>query len=212
MNIYEKMQTMRVKLQSKNLNKSGENKFAGYKYYELGDFLPTINMLMMEHKCMGAVTFTKEEAILTIVDCEKPEAAPLVFTSPMAEVSLKGAHDIQNLGAVETYQRRYLYMAAFEIVESDFFDATQGAPQPEQQTQRKKTQNNQKKLSEDMSARLNDAVKGYASMTGKTTKEIMADIQKEIGKPSSQMDDIDGELVLEIINGWSEMYIEELGV
>ena len=50
----------------------------------------------------------------TIYDMESSDT--LVFTSPMVESEVKGATKIQNLGAVETYQRRYLYMTAFEIM------------------------------------------------------------------------------------------------
>ena len=129
LNIYEKLQKVRVELQGKNLKKSGENKFAKYKYYELGDFLPTINKLFLEHKLFSQVTFTSEEAMLRIVDIEKPESY-VVFTSPMADADLKGCHAIQNLGAVQTYQRRYLYMTALEIVEHDALDATTGKDEP----------------------------------------------------------------------------------
>lgn len=129
MNIYEKLQTARVALQAKNIKKSGKNTYSNYNYYELADFLPEIMQLMAEHKMTSIITFTKEQAILTLVDIEKPEAQ-IVFTSPMAGASLKAAHEIQNLGAVETYQRRYLYMTAFEIVEADVIDITQGKPTP----------------------------------------------------------------------------------
>jgi hypothetical protein len=43
----------------------------------------------------------------------------------MAEANLKGTHPIQNLGAVETYSRRYLYVTALEIVEHDALDSSQ---------------------------------------------------------------------------------------
>ena len=42
MNIYEKLQTARVELQKTALKKSGVNKFAGFKYFELGDFIPAV--------------------------------------------------------------------------------------------------------------------------------------------------------------------------
>ena len=42
MNIYEKIQLVKEEILESNLKKSGENKFAGFKYYELADFLPTI--------------------------------------------------------------------------------------------------------------------------------------------------------------------------
>ena len=123
MNLYEKIQAVRVELQNSNIKKSGMNKFAGYSYHELSDFLPTINILCQKHKLFAHVSFFSENATLTIVDAEKPDSA-LYFNSPMAEANLKGCHPIQNMGAVQTYQRRYLYMAAFEIVEHDALDAT----------------------------------------------------------------------------------------
>lgn len=131
MNIYEKLQTMRVALQTQNIKKGGKNTYAKYDYYELADFLPQINKLMAENKVTSIVTFTKETATLTLVDCEKLDAR-IEFTSPMAAAQLKGVHEIQNLGAVETYQRRYLYMVAFEIVEADVVDASQGKTEPAQ--------------------------------------------------------------------------------
>jgi len=48
----------------------------------------------------------------------------------MADAHLKGCHPIQNLGAVETYSRRYLYVTALEIVEHDALDATTGQDTP----------------------------------------------------------------------------------
>jgi hypothetical protein len=48
----------------------------------------------------------------------------------MAEANLKGCHPIQNMGAVQTYSRRYLYVSALEIVEHDALDATTGSEAP----------------------------------------------------------------------------------
>lgn len=125
MSIYKKLQTCRIKLQSIKFNKSGNNKFAGYKYFELGDFLPSIQTLFDEQGLCGIVSFTNEFATLTIYDVDSD--AQIVFTSPMADASLKGCHPIQNLGAVQTYQRRYLWTTAMEIVENDAIDAVIGS-------------------------------------------------------------------------------------
>lgn len=122
MNVFEKLQMARIQLQSKKLNKSGHNKFAGYKYFELGDFLPEINKIFAELKLFSAVSFGKDMAELRITNAEKPDEV-VIFTSPMADANLKGCHPIQNLGAVETYTRRYLYVSALEIVEHDALDS-----------------------------------------------------------------------------------------
>lgn len=126
--VYAKLQKARMKLQAAPIKKSGHNKFAGYQYFELGDFLPTINEIFNELGLCSTVSFTKDYAELRIVDTDN--GGSIVFSSPMAEANLKGCHPIQNLGAVETYSRRYLYVTALEIVEHDALDATTGQDAP----------------------------------------------------------------------------------
>ena len=140
MNIYQKMQSAKVQLQELNLKKTGNNKSAGYTYFELTDFLPALNKIMADIGLASCVSFTPETATLTIINSENPEEK-LEYTSPMASANLKGAHEIQNLGASQTYERRYLYMAAFDIVESDALDATQNKPDARGETNRRNTQN-----------------------------------------------------------------------
>lgn len=125
MNIYKKLAEARVKLQEAELKKSGLNKFAGYEYFELSDFLPKINEINKELGICTVISFGAEYAIMMIIDVDKPEDS-IELKSPMKEATLKGCHPIQNLGAIQSYQRRYLYMAAYEIVENDMLDATTG--------------------------------------------------------------------------------------
>jgi len=120
----------RFKLLSTEMKKSGLNKFAGYSYFELGDFIPHIQTIFNEVGLCGVVSFDTVQATLCITDTE--DGSQIVVTSPMAEANLKGAHPIQNLGAVLSYQRRYLWMAAMEIVEHDIIDSgPAAAPKPE---------------------------------------------------------------------------------
>ena len=126
--VYQKLQQARIKLQSTQLKKSGHNKFAGYQYFELGDFLPTINQIFAELKLCSTVSFDENTATLKIFDHEF--GGLIRFTSPMAEAQLKGCHPVQNLGATQTYLRRYLYVLALEIVEHDSLDATTGSEAP----------------------------------------------------------------------------------
>ena len=121
MNVYEKLQKARVELQNKRLSKSGFNNFSKYAYFELSDFLPTINQICLDLKLMTQTSFTHDMATLKIINTEKPEEV-IEFTSPMASVQMKGCHEMQNIGAAETYQRRYLLVTAFEIVENDVLD------------------------------------------------------------------------------------------
>ena len=127
MNIFEKIQVVRVELRHTKLKMSGKNKFANYEYMELDDFLPTLNELMNKYKMTAIASFTREKAILTAIDCEKPEDR-YTIESPFGTADLKGCHEVQCIGAVETYQRRYLYQAMFDIAESDGLNKSQGDP------------------------------------------------------------------------------------
>ena len=124
MEVYRKLALARARLRAQVLKKSGKNKFAGYEYFELGDFLHPTLQIFDELGLIGIVSFTKDEASLSIVDVEG--GGEIVITSPFGSAALKGCHEVQNIGAVETYQRRYLWVAAMEIVEHDALDATTG--------------------------------------------------------------------------------------
>lgn len=139
-NIYRKLAKARVELQRKSLKKSGINKFANFNYFQLDDFLPAINEIFneiglvshfnIEPKKMtrtinesGVVTEKEEpeRAILTIINIERPTET-LVFASDTAEAGTKGATEIQQLGSKHTYMRRYVWIEAMEITESDGID------------------------------------------------------------------------------------------
>lgn len=132
MKVYKKLSEARVALQSRELTKSGHNKFAGYKYFELGDFLPAIQEIFNTVGLVDVISFTDDVATMTIYAHE--DGSSVTFTSPMGSASLKGCHEVQNIGAVETYQRRYLYTVAMAVVESDALDATTGGVAPETKT------------------------------------------------------------------------------
>jgi hypothetical protein len=123
MSVFTKLNQARIKLQNTELSKSGHNKFAGYRYFELGDFLPTVQNIFADLGLCGIVSYGTEIASLTIVDTE--DNSNIVITSPMGSAALKGCHEVQNIGAVETYQRRYLWVTAMEIVEHDALDASE---------------------------------------------------------------------------------------
>ena len=120
--VHKKLMQARIALQNAPLKKSGHNKFAGYSYFELGDFIPTINQIFADVGLCGVVSYDAEIASLTITDVD--DGTNIVITSPMADANLKGCHPIQNLGAVETYTRRYLWVTAMEIVEHDALDSS----------------------------------------------------------------------------------------
>lgn len=184
MNIYEKLQCMRVELQKKKIHKSGRNKFAGYDYFELSDILPHINQLQEKHKTCSFITFDREIAKLTILNSEKVDEK-IEFTIPMATLSLKGANEVQNLGGCQTYSRRYLYLNAFEIVEHDYFDAIQGKSSESEVSLKSKRQV------------LNNLTAKYSSVSGKSLKDISEHLASKVGKNLKNIDEAES---IELIN------------
>jgi hypothetical protein len=128
MSVHKKLTEARVKLLNTTLKKSGLNKFAGFQYFELGDFLPAITNIFSEVGLCGVVSFSHDLATLTITDIESGKE--ILITSPLVEVQMKGCLPIQGLGAQQTYIRRYLWVTAMEIVEHDALDANVGKPEP----------------------------------------------------------------------------------
>ena len=126
MNIYHKLQKARIALQNTALKKSGHNKFANFKYFELGDLLPHINNIFDDLGLVSNFSIADGMANLTIIDVDNPEYT-MAFTSPIADASVKGTTPVQSLGAVHTYLKRYLYFNALEIVENDVLDANVGS-------------------------------------------------------------------------------------
>lgn len=125
-NVYIKLISARLQLQKMNIKKSGENKYSGFKYFELSDFIPPLNEILAEHRLCTNFSIDGDKATLTIINCEAPEET-ISFTSPIAEAQLKGCTPIQAVGAVHTYMKRYLYLNALEIVEDDILDKNAGA-------------------------------------------------------------------------------------
>ena len=124
-NIYQKLMEVRTNFHKLELKKSGHNKFANFKYFELGDFLVPATKLLNEEGLCPIVTFNNEVAKMVLVNTDNPSET-IEFTSPMRDLELKGANSMQSLGGCETYQTRYLYIQLLNIVESDSFDAVSG--------------------------------------------------------------------------------------
>ena len=136
-NVYQKLLEARVLFMEEDVKKSGKNMKMSYKYFELQDIVPVATPIFQKVGLLPVVTFTNDEAVMTIFNVDNPGDF-IVFTSPMKEidpiVSTKTGGEvtnaIQRLGSVETYQRRYLYMIALDIVESDSIEPTTGENPP----------------------------------------------------------------------------------
>lgn len=120
MNVLRKLMEARCEFHKQKIEKTGYNIFGKYPYFQLADFLIPAMDIFHGLGLATVTTFTHEMATMRITDLE--DHSSIDITSPMSSASLKAAHEIQNLGAVQTYLRRYLWVAALEIIEHDEFD------------------------------------------------------------------------------------------
>lgn len=116
-NIFAKLMLARIAFHKIDIQKSGHNRFSDYHYFELGDFLLQAMQCCADQGLVPVISFSTEYATMKVNDITRD--CFFEITSPMSTANLKACHPVQNLGAVETYERRYLWMTLMELVESD---------------------------------------------------------------------------------------------
>lgn len=129
MSVYRKLQAVRYELSKLNLKKSGKNKFAGFEYFELGDFMPTAHKLMDAAGICGVFNINSAVTTLDIFDNE-PNGGSVQFSSPTVMAENAKGQPIQSLGSTHTYMRRYMWLIALELSEHDEVDAVAGSTPP----------------------------------------------------------------------------------
>ncbi|MBE6145035.1 MAG: hypothetical protein E7171_00275 [Firmicutes bacterium] len=125
-NLNDSIISIRVSLQNLKLKKSGKNKFAGFEYYELADFLPALNELMQKENINDQFTIENEMAILILRKGEESQEYKMpfkIFDTPLNKDGKPSMQDIQYLGALNTYYKRYLYLNAFGITDGEIIDS-----------------------------------------------------------------------------------------
>lgn len=125
-NLNESIIEIRVELQNSKIKKSGKNKFAGFDYFELADFLPRLNELMQKEGINDNFKITNDIASLTLIKGEEKQeyTMPFVmFATPLNKSGQPSMQDIQYLGALNTYYKRYLYLNAFGITDGEVIDS-----------------------------------------------------------------------------------------
>ena len=121
-NLNQSIISIRVKLQNAKLKKSGKNKFAGFDYFELADFLPKLNELMLEAGVNDRFYIKDDYATLELQKGEEINTytmpfilfeTPLTYKKDKAGnfiknkegdyIQVPSMQDIQYLGALNTY-------------------------------------------------------------------------------------------------------------
>lgn len=128
LNIYGKLAVARGKFLEAPVKRSGINRYAEFNYFELEDIVPVAVKIFAELglALIESITYTESKA--TLVNVDNPEEV-IVFETPAKDPAIENGTKmsaIQGLGAYVTYQRRYLYMLVFDIVEADPIDGTIG--------------------------------------------------------------------------------------
>lgn len=103
-----------------------------FKYFELDDIVPTAIRIFSTVGLIPIVNFTADTATMTIVNTDNPEDS-VAFIAPFNQIvpivsnaGKQATNEMQALGSSITYMRRYLYMLALDICESDSIDANLG--------------------------------------------------------------------------------------
>lgn len=141
-NLNESIIKIRVDLQNSKIKKSGKNKFANFDYFELSDFLPRLNELMLQEGINDNFKITNDLATLTLIKGEEKQEYTIpfvIFDTPLTYkkdksgnylkdkngeyIQVPSMQDIQYLGALNTYYKRYLYLNAFGVTDGEIIDS-----------------------------------------------------------------------------------------
>lgn len=127
-NIYQRLAEARVQFMKAGVKKTGINRNDEYKYFQLEDIVPVATEILKNLDLIFITTFTNNVPTGTLYDM-RDDSKSIVFNSYTDEeplVTRKGNRimtPIQEKGAKETYQRRYLYVQLLDITEGDIIDS-----------------------------------------------------------------------------------------
>lgn len=124
MSVLAKLAKAREQFMEMKVKKTGFNSYIDYHYYTLDDIVPPgLKCLHDQGLAASPMSCTPNEASMTIVDTESGDMWPI--TIPLGKASMKGLHDVQQLGAALSYSRRYLWLQLLEIVEPDWAELSE---------------------------------------------------------------------------------------
>lgn len=142
-NVYQRLLTARAKFLEADVQKTGKNMHLSFKYFELDDIVPSAIRIFNEVGLIPIVNFTADTATMNVINTDNPEES-ISFTAPFNQIApivsnagKQATNEMQALGSSITYMRRYLYMMALDICESDSIDANIGNDTAPAQTEKK---------------------------------------------------------------------------
>lgn len=127
LNVYAKLIEARKRFLETGIKKTGVNRYAEFKYFTLDDIIPAKQTIFRDLGLSDIISFGTEVATLTIFNVDNPEES-IDFMSQLAPDESMIKNPIQKVGAIQTYVRRYLYLLALDIIESDGIEETTNKP------------------------------------------------------------------------------------
>ena len=216
MNVYEKLLSIQTELKAP---KSQYNSFGKYSYRNCEDILEAVKPILA--RCKAALFLSDEvveigqriyvKATATLVNVEQPDEKIAVTAYAREEESKKGMDGSQVTGASSSYARKYALNGLFDVDDTKDSDTTNNSgnnPQQSSKQQQKSTKKDSQpqkpkssKLSKESADAINKAIKEYSTQSGMKIAEVVNIIQQELGKPMSDCEENEVDVVMQIING-----------
>lgn len=165
----QKLARIRLEFTNSNIKKSGENKYAGFKYFELCDIVPKALELFAKYDVTFDFSMSDDFVNGALYDNVK-NYDPIVFKFPKKGIDDPKAmrmNAVQAMGSEITYYRRYMYNIVLDIVENDSIDCLDNTQKNNAQNKAKtspnkakaNTTNNVPKLTQEQTNTIKNAVK-----------------------------------------------------
>lgn len=122
--IYDKLANVQLNLLHRELPKSGLNRFANFKYFELKDIIGPIIEECYKEGLVLTFSFMDDYAVLKLRDTSNGELIECnrVAVPEIREMN-KGMNILQSYGSYMTYLKRYLLLNTFLLDEDSFIDS-----------------------------------------------------------------------------------------
>lgn len=131
------------------LTKEGYNNYQKFRYIEAEDLFPIVREVCKKFKLRTKFEWAYDRSMLRLTITDQEDGSKSRFIIPVAEVDAKDPGKyMQDIGRIQTYAMRYLYIQAFELAipdEIDNKDQRKNQKQKSLQSTSKKVTNSNKK-------------------------------------------------------------------
>ena len=211
MNVYGKLIEARKRFYAAGIKKTGVNRYAEFKYFTLDDIIPIKQEIFRDLGLADVISFDAESAALTIFNVDNPSEL-IVFTSQLAPDESLIKNPIQKVGAIQTYVRRYLYLLALDIIESDGIEATTDKPDPEsgEAPKAEPKKSNRPKTEKERSEIKDDLIDKGGEATETQVKGIKNGLKKLRAKDADKYEAYVTEIVKRLKSGVTKTEAEDI--